>query len=300
MTDSTLALVLVISFVAGLAGARFFRTIDSRFWSWARAPLIGGLAVGVILRFLPPGAVYLLGIGVLLTITAAYARRIGDETEPIEGLVLGALTGTAAALPGIVLQTGGTPLFSEAVLAGSVAGLGITWASRYVADKPRQIAIDLVTGAGAIAGAVAARAILRGGVPSAELAVGIAAVIPTVVVASVFQQWPDLKGELSHEASLGFLDDAQVRSSTHPLLRLGRGGWLDSRAHREYVRLANKLAQRKRQQRFRPDETARLYQLEIIKLRMALQELAHIERDVKRSAEEKDKLNNGVAFNRRD
>src|SRR6185436_5668235 len=54
------------------------------------------------------------------------------------------------------------------------------------------------------------------------------------------------------------------------------------RAHREFVRLANEIALRKRHQRGRPDDTARLYQLEIIKLRMQIQEMSKIDRDTRR------------------
>ncbi|HKO57635.1 MAG TPA: hypothetical protein VJ276_17315, partial [Thermoanaerobaculia bacterium] len=101
----------------------------------------------------------------------------------------------------------------------------------------------------------------------------------------VFEQWPDIRAELRHEASLGFIDDADVRPTAHPLLRLGRAGWADPRAHREFVRLANEVALRKRHQRGRPDDTARLYQLEIIKLRMQIQEMSKIDRDTRRAAE---------------
>ena len=76
------------------------------------------------------------------------------------------------------------------------------------------------------------------------------------------------------------MTDADVRPTAHPLLRLGSGGWADKHAHREFVRLANKVALRKRQQRDRTDEMARLYQLEIIKLRMQIQEMSKIDRDV--------------------
>ena len=55
---------------------------------------------------------------------------------------------------------------------------------------------------------------------------------------------------------------------------------MDKRAHRQFVRLANKIALRKRQQRDRNDSMARLYQLEIIKLRMQIQEMSKIDRDV--------------------
>ena len=44
--------------------------------------------------------------------------------------------------------------------------------------------------------------------------------------------------------------------------------------HRDFVRIANKIALRKRQQRTRTEEIARLYQLEVIKLRMQMQEMS--------------------------
>jgi hypothetical protein len=78
---------------------------------------------------------------------------------------------------------------------------------------------------------------------------------------------------------MGVFDPADVRTTAHPILRLGRGGWTDPHAHREFVRLAGIVALRKRQQRGRPDEIARLYQVEIIKLRMRLQEMSRIEHD---------------------
>ena len=68
-----------------------------------------------------------------------------------------------------------------------------------------------------------------------------------------------------------------------PLLRLGRGGWIDAHAHRAFVRIANRIALRKRQQRNRPDEVARLYQLEIIKLRMQMQEMSKIDHAASRA-----------------
>jgi hypothetical protein len=108
----------------------------------------------------------------------------------------------------------------------------------------------------------------------------VAAAVPLFIVIAVFRQWPDVRAELRHEASLGFMTDADVRATAHPLLRLGSGGWTDKHAHREFVRLANKIALRKRQQRDRTDSMARLYQLEIIKLRMQVQEMSTIDRDV--------------------
>jgi len=87
-----------------------------------------------------------------------------------------------------------------------------------------------------------------------------------------------VRAELRHEAALGFIDEEDVRATAHPLLRLGRAGWHDAEAHRAFVRMANKIALRKRQQRTRPEEIARLYQLEVIKLRMQMQEMSGIDR----------------------
>ncbi len=94
--------------------------------------------------------------------------------------------------------------------------------------------------------------------------------------------WPDVRAELRHEASLGFIDDSDVGPTAHPFLRLGRAGWNDAGAHRQFVRIANRIALRKRQQRNRPDEMARLYQLEIIKLRMELREMSRLDHDTMR------------------
>lgn len=44
------------------------------------------------------------------------------------------------------------------------------------------------------------------------------------------------------------------------------------------MRIANKIALRKRQQRGRSEELARLYQLEVIKLRMVLQQMVSVDR----------------------
>ena len=136
-----------------------------------------------------------------------------------------------------------------------------------------------MTAAIAVGGAHVPQAVLRTGIDERHIAFSIAILIPLLSVMTVFKQWPDIRAELRHEASLGFIDDADVRPTAHPFLRLGRAGWNDAGAHREFVRLANRIALRKRQQRNRSDEMARLYQLEIIKLRMQLQEMARIDHD---------------------
>ena len=273
MTDSVFSLVLLAAFVFVLAVTRFFKTLESEHGRAARLPVIGGLVAGLVLRFVISGPV---AIGILLTLAALYARLMGEESEATDGMLLGALSGATAALPLIVEGDGQPVVIAQCVLAGAVAGFGITLAVFHVADKVRQLVLDAVTAAAAVGAAWLPALLVRFGLTERETAIGATSLIPLIVIATVLKQWPDIRAELRHEASLGFIDDGDVRATAHPLLRLGRGGWGDPHAHRAFVRIANRIALRKRQQRNRSEEIARLYQLEILKLRMQLQEMSRI------------------------
>jgi hypothetical protein len=279
MTDPVLALVLIICSVAALAAVRFFKTLDGDLWESWRTPLVVGLASGVVLRLI--GNVQPWAIGIILTLGALYVRLTGRESEPIDGMLLGAASGAAAALPLVIHSETECRTLAQCLLAGAVAGFGTTFASFHVADKFRQLLIDALTAAAAI-GVAYIPHLVRNDRASAT---GAVIVVPLIAIITVFRQWPDVRAELSHEASLGFISNADVRRTAHPLLRLGSGGWADAKAHREFVRLANKIALRKRQQRHRPDEIARLYQVEIIKLRMQIQEMSKIDRAVVSASE---------------
>ena len=274
MSDPVYAILLLLAFLAVLAVVRFFKTLDPELWLAAATPVLAGVVSGLLLRFLP--AAHPAAIGIVLTIAALYVRLTGEESEPIDGMLLGACSGAAAAA---VLMTRGEHecrIIAECLAAGTITGYGVTFASLHVTDKLRQLVIDVVTAVIAIAAAFVPRFF-----PDERLtATVVAAIIPLITVIAAFKQWPDVRAELSHEASLGFIADADVRRTANPLLRLGGGGWADRKAHREFVRLANKIALRKRQQRNRPEEIARLYQLEIIKIRMQIQEMSRIDRAV--------------------
>jgi hypothetical protein len=280
MTEPVLALILIISFTALVAVTRYVKTLEGDFWGAARIPMIAGVVSGILIRLIDASTprLHAIAIGVVLMIAALYVRLTGDESEPSDGMLLGGLTGAGAALPLIVNGDAELRAFSECTLAGAVAGFGITLAVFHVANKFRQIILDVVTAAAAIAMAFVPTVLARFGASENHVAFGTAALIPLLVTAAAFQQWPDIRAELRHEASLGFMDDEDVRPTANPLLRLGHGGWTDGQAHREFVRVANRIALRKRQQRHRPDDTARIYQLEIIKLRMQLQEMTRIDR----------------------
>jgi hypothetical protein len=279
MTDPALALIVAIVFLAVMGGVRWFKSLDADVWRAWRTALPAGAVSGVLLRMVGTSAI---AIGLVLTAAALYVRLTGEESEPSDGTVFGAAAGGTAALTLIALgRAAGTEL-AQCILAGAVAGFGVTLASLYVGDKVRQFVLDLITAVVAITTAALPSLALRTfpAIGDREAAIIAATAIPLLVIATVFKQWRDVKAELSHEASLGFLNATDVRSTAHPLVRLGRGGWTDPHAHRAFVRLATLLALRKRQQRHRREEVARLYQLEIIKLRMQIQEMSHIDRAV--------------------
>jgi hypothetical protein len=285
MSDPVLALILLVSFFAAVSAAAWFRTLDGRLWADARIPLVAGVVSGLLIHFarlVPP----FLSIGAVLTLAALYVRLMGRESEPSDGMMLGAITGAAAAAPLVVLAgQDELLLFSQCILASAVSGYGITFGLTHVREKGRQAAIDAVTAALAVGTAWAAGALVRAGtVSERNVAAGAAALIPLLGVLTVFKQWPSVREELRQEAVLGFIDEEDVRLTAHPLLRLGRAGWHDAEAHREFVRIATRMALRKRQQRSRADDTVRLYQLEVIKLRMQMQEMGAIDRRMRAAA----------------
>ena len=284
MADPVLALILIVAFFAVVTAASYFKTLDGALWSEARIPMIAGVISGVLIRFatfVPP----FIATGIVLTLAALYIRLTGRESEPADGMALGALTGAAASVPLVLIPRGGELLrLSECILAGAVAGYGITFGLTQVREKFRQAIVDAVTAAAAI-GAAWLATIAAQRFAERDIAIGAAAVVPLLLVIAVFAQWPTIRAELRDEAVLGFIDDEDVRRTAHPLRRLARAGWHDSEAHRQFVRIATRLALRKRQQRSRTEEIARLYQLEVIKLRMELQEMTRIDRAMRVHAE---------------
>lgn len=277
MSDPVLVLVLLAAFAGAAAAVRWFKTLDTDFSRAAATPLLTGLVAGVLLRFVDHAAV----TGILLTLAALYVRLNGEESEPSEGMLMGALTGAAATVP-MLFGTGDECLvLTRNLLSGAVAGYGITIASLYVADRGRQILLDAVTAAVAI-GAAALPAFVS--LPSREKALIATAAVPLLVIVAAFKQWRDVKQELRDEAAHGFVDEEDIRATSNPILRLGSGGWENTQAHRAFVRFATGLALRKRRQKHRSDEAARLYQLEIIKLRMQMREMTSIDRQARAAA----------------
>jgi len=278
MSDPVLCIVVYAVFLAAMAAAHFFKTLDNDIGTAWQTALVIGLGIAVLLFLVR--ALYPVVGGIALTLAALYVRHTGRETEAIDGMIVGSVMGATAAIPFVMTSVHAPGMIAALMLAGAVAGYGITFAVFHVADKRKQIAFDVVTAAAAILAAWLPSLLVREQISERNILFVVATALPLIVIIAVFQQWPDVRAELRHEASLGFLSERDVRITAHPLLRLGRGGWADRKAHREFVRLANRIALRKRQQRNRTDEEARIYQLEIIKLRMQIQEMGRIDHAV--------------------
>lgn len=282
MTDPVLSFVLLLSFFAALTLTSWFKTLDATLWREARVPLIAGAICGAVIHFWNNA----ITIGVILTLAALYVRLTGRESEPADGMTLGAMTGAAAAVPLVILDGDrALLLLSSCVVAGAVAGYGITFGLTHVRNKLRQLGIDAVTALLAIGAAALPTILVRSRIAERHVAMAAAALVPLLVILTVFKQWPVVRAELRHEAALGVIFDEDVRPTAHPFRRLSRAGWHDASAHREFVRIANKIALRKRQQRRRSEEVARLYQLEVIKLRMELQNMTRIDRAMRAQSE---------------
>ena len=279
MTDPVLTFVILAFFFTAIAAARYFKTLDTGFGRAAASPIVSGIASGVAIfiavRFTDLHAIV---TGIVMTLAAMYVRHTGDESEAPEGMLLGALIGASAALPLAFSGENELRHFSACAIAGTIAGYGVTFAQFHVTDRARQLLLDAITAVVAIAGASLPAILERTGFRQRPVAIFVALAIPFLSAVTVFARWRSVRSELAHEAAIGVIDAREVRSTAHPILRFTRAGWSDAAAHREFVRLANRIALRKRQQRNRPDDTARLYQLEIIKLRMQLQEMANIDR----------------------
>ncbi|HEV8433575.1 MAG TPA: hypothetical protein VGR95_09185 [Thermoanaerobaculia bacterium] len=277
MSDPVLTFIILAFFFTAIAAARYFKTLDTGFGRAAASPIVSGIASGVVIfiaiRYTELNAVV---TGIVMTLAAMYVRHTGDESEAPEGMLLGALIGASAALP--LAFSGDNELrhFSECAIAGTIAGYGVTFAQFHVTDRARQLLLDIITAIVAVAGASLPAFMERAGFRQRPVAIFVAVAIPVLSAATVFARWRSVRSELAHEAAIGVIDADEVRTTAHPILRFTRAAWSDAAAHREFVRLANRIALRKRQQRNRPDDTARLYQLEIIKLRMQLQAMAGI------------------------
>src|SRR5258708_1649307 len=163
MSDPVLCIVVCAVFLAAMAAAHFFKTLDNDLGTaWRTALAIGG-AVAFVLFLVR--AIYPIIGGIALTLAALYVRHTGRETEAIDGMLVGSVMGATAAIPFVMTSVHEAGIMASLMLAGAVAGYGVTFAVFHVADKKKQIAFDVATAAAAIVVAWLPSLPARSGIP---------------------------------------------------------------------------------------------------------------------------------------
>ena len=119
MTDPVLTFVLIVCAFVALLAVRFFKTLDPGVWDVWTTPVVAGIVSGVVLRFTSAAPV---AIGILLTLAALYERLTGHESEPVDGMLLGAASGAAAAIPLVIQSDAPCRMLAECLVAGAVSG----------------------------------------------------------------------------------------------------------------------------------------------------------------------------------
>ena len=99
MTDPVLALVVIAIFLAVMAAAHYFKTLDADLWHAWRTPIAGGVVAGAMLW---PFGAHAVAAGLVLSAAALYVRLMGRESEAVDGMLLGGMvTASASYGPGL-------------------------------------------------------------------------------------------------------------------------------------------------------------------------------------------------------
>src|SRR5947209_3173105 len=194
MSDPVLCIVVYLVFLAAMAAAHFFKTLDNDLGTRWRTAFAVGLAVALLL-FLVRALYPVIG-GIALTLAALYVRHTGRETEAVDGMIVGSVMGATAAVPFVMTSMHAPSIIAALMLAGSVAGYGITYAVFHVADKRRQIAFDVATAAIAITAAWLPTLAVRYGIQERHILLAVATALPLNVVIAAFWQRPYVRAAL--------------------------------------------------------------------------------------------------------
>lgn len=270
------ALAAVMTGLAFALAVRWYKRLELAPGSLSAAAAGGTLTAVATLALQPLGNRNLADAAPLaiLFLLASWIQRRDADLDGTDAALAGSITGLVAAA--IVLPMSDQPLNDVARLgaAGPIA-VGAAW---FAASRGKAVAAWF--GGAALIAAVAAMARVIPPRAADEIAVVICLGPALAAFASVLQLRDTIVSELGEETRLGVFDAAEVASVAHPFRRLRFDAWPDAVARRRFVQLATELAIRKRQQRRMSAKAARLYQLEILKLRMELQNVVGVHHSV--------------------
>jgi hypothetical protein len=277
LSDELLAaLAAVVTGLAFALAARWYKRLELAPGSLGAAAMGGALSGAATLALQPLGNRTLADAAPLaiLFLLASWIRRQDADLDGFDAALAGSITGLVAAA--IVLPMSDQPLNDVARLGA--AGPIVVTAAWFAASRGKSVAAWL--GGAALIAAVATFARVIPPQAAGEIAVAICLGPALAAFASVLQMRATIVSELGEETRLGVFDAAEIASVAHPFLRLRFNAWPDAVARRRFVQLATELAIRKRQQRRMSAKAARLYQLEILKLRMELQSVVRVHHSV--------------------
>lgn len=267
---------------------RFLATLHAGVMRWgAVRVLAGGLAAIVETLIAPhmPASYIALLFPTVVLLLGLYWRRTGQERELLEGLTAAVAVSAGALAVLLTLSSEpGTAAGPRLLFSAVVCGIGIMLGVEL--NKLRRRALDGGTFAVAIAGSFALAQVVPGPTAPAFLIASVTAVTLIMAVAFVMR-WRDTLRELSDEARLGLFAPDDVKRIANPFRRLGSARWIDSALRRKFVMTSQDLAVRKTLQRGAEPQRARLLQLDILRLRMELQDLLAIGRDLLRHRDER-------------
>lgn len=275
MTFNAAMLYLLVS-LGLVAGAHYFQRLGPSPIGLVIRSIAAGSAAAILYLLFPDGsslidpAIFVAFAGSILV--AIFHRAL----DPLEGNHAGAITGISAAAIVIIVRSGD-------VAAMTIASLLIvtpTAAALLSLMRRSGSAERALWAAGVFLTPVAAELLRRSIEMVDDSPIMIAAILfaPCVAMAIFLSRRGSIALELAEEARLGFLDDSDAAIIAHPLRRLRFSGWHNREARRHFIRVAETLAETKILQRSMPEPTARLTQLEVLRLRMRLREIENVER----------------------
>lgn len=274
---SSSATLVCASFVL-TAIALLFRDLSIDWEHFTVRPLLtgatSGLALAAAVHFGGPDLLTAVA-GCMLTLAALHFARNSLTGEPVDSIGTGTIMAIGSALPLLVLGAL-TPTIAAALLLVAPAAL-IPAARSYRTTQPARVGLQFGALAASSAAAFVPRSIEHLGARDLHVAIAVGLIAPVSIAATVFSRWPSLLNELTDEARLGLFPAGSIARVAHPLRRFSRRGWKEKEAARHFVTVATRLAVRKHQQRSMPPDAARLYQLEILKLRMELKNILNVE-----------------------
>jgi hypothetical protein len=270
-----IAVAMVAATLLLLALADLFKNVEPEWRATFIEPAAAGAVVGVLTwggGRLAGDALAMALAAVALTLAAAHLQRRGLHTEPVEGWLAGGVAGSAAAIVYAPLTDRSPALAAGAMLIGG-ATAGAVYAGLYERLQRYVVPASIATWFAAVAASFIPRLIVSE-LTEVQTLLLIALFVPAAVFAIVLAGRKAAIAELREEVALGFFPEPELRRATNPLVRLiASGGWHDRAMRRRFIRVTTELATRKRRQRIARPDLSRLYQLDVFKLRMEIQEL---------------------------